>query len=212
MAKKRKDYLDDYLEYDDFKYDYKSDPLYQAMKKQYLSEADRTAEDVLGKYAVSSGGGTVSSSAISAASNAANLQKSKLNEALPTLYDLAWEMYQGELDDKKNKYEALLKEDEFVSKNSVTAESEYSEEEYTENENNNYSDDGEKSQKENTSTSPVKPRGEGKKMDDGIFDMTKKLIENLVSSGEVNRAKNMYSMYMYSMSSSQRKTIEDMLA
>ena len=115
MSKKRKDYLDDYLDHKDFEYDYKSDPLYQAVKKQYLMEAERSAEDVLGKYSAMSGGGTVSSAAISAASNAANAHKSKLGQVLPTLYDMAWNIYKDELENKKNKYEAMLGEDRFNS-------------------------------------------------------------------------------------------------
>lgn len=207
MTKKRKDYLDDYLDYDEFDYDYKSDPIYQAMKKQYLAEASRTAEDVLGKYSSMSGGGTVSSAAISAASNAANLQKSKLSESLPALYDLAWEMYQGELDNKKEKYEALFKEEQLESKNEVIEENDKGEEEHAGNE--SYGD--EKNENHSPNTSPLKPGGEGKKMDDGIFDMTKKLISNLVSLGDGSRAKEIYGMYMYSMSPSQRKTIEALL-
>ena len=49
-------------------------------------------------------------------------------------------------------------------------------------------------------------------MESGIFDMTKKLIENLVASGEVNKAKSMYNMYVHSMSEAQRKAVEKIIA
>lgn len=214
MGKKRKDYLDDYLDYDDFEYDYKSDPLYSAMKKQYLSEAERTAEDVLGKYSSVSGGGSVSSSAISAASAAANQQKSRLSEAIPTLYDLAWEMYKDELDSKREKYEAVLEEDKFLNSMLKSNEAVKEDEENTDNKTENNSGETTLGTGGNgtSSTEPFKPSLTDKKMADGIFDMTKNLIRNLVSAGDGEKARSMYNMYKNAMSQSQRNEIEKMLS
>mgnify|MGYP000495977739 CR=1 FL=1 len=48
--------LDALLNRTPFSYDAASDPLYQQYRKQYTREADRSAEDVLGKAAVMTGG------------------------------------------------------------------------------------------------------------------------------------------------------------
>lgn len=79
-----------------FSYDYETDPLYAAYKKQYLREADRTAEDTLGYYAGMTGG-MPSTAAISAASQAANAYKSALSDKIPELEQLAYDMYLDEI-------------------------------------------------------------------------------------------------------------------
>ena len=79
-----------------FSYDYESDPLYSAYKKQYLREADRTAEDTLGYYAGMTGG-MPSTAAISAASEASNAYKSALSDKIPELTQLAYDMYLDEI-------------------------------------------------------------------------------------------------------------------
>lgn len=79
-----------------FSYDYESDPLYSAYKKQYLREADRTAEDTLGYYAGMTGG-MPSTAAISAASEASNAYKSALSDKIPELMQLAYDMYLDEI-------------------------------------------------------------------------------------------------------------------
>lgn len=56
-----------------------------AYKKAYLREADRTMRDTLGQYATMTGG-IPSTQAVTAASQAADYQKSQLAEKLPSLY------------------------------------------------------------------------------------------------------------------------------
>lgn len=61
------------------------DDVISAYKKAYLREADRTGRDTLGQYATMTGG-IPSTQAVAAASQAADYQKSKLAETLPSLY------------------------------------------------------------------------------------------------------------------------------
>lgn len=61
------------------------DDVISAYKKAYLREADRTGRDTLGQYAAMTGG-IPSTQAVAAASQAADYQKSKLAEMLPSLY------------------------------------------------------------------------------------------------------------------------------
>lgn len=78
-------------------YDKEKDPSYQAYRKEFLREADRTAEDVLGRYEQSTGG-IAGTAAITAASQAADYQKSQLADKIPQLSDAAfgrWMQGQG---------------------------------------------------------------------------------------------------------------------
>lgn len=61
------------------------DDVISAYKKAYLREADRTGRDTMGQYATMTGG-VPSTQAVAAASQAADYQKSKLAETLPSLY------------------------------------------------------------------------------------------------------------------------------
>ena len=82
-------------------WDKNNDPSYQALRKEYLREADRTAEDTLARYAQNTGG-IAGSQAITAASQAADYQKAKLSDAIPTLHDNAYSRYLSELQNKQN--------------------------------------------------------------------------------------------------------------
>lgn len=78
-----------------------------AYKKAYLREADRTGRDTLGQYAAMTGG-IPSTQAIAAASQAADYQKSKLAEQLPSLY-------QQQIDAAMNRWKELGAADERVA-------------------------------------------------------------------------------------------------
>lgn len=215
MAKSKKTYLDEYLENDDFRYDYKKDPLYAAMKKQYLSEAERTAKDVLGSYSQISGGGTPSSSAIAAASSAANLQKSKLSSALPQLYDMAWDMYQTELDNKRDKYNAVLDYDKFIYDTYGKEYDKYYEYDTPSNKEETATDypvDNENNE-DKVNLTPFKDgTGAEKSMDPSTFSMTEKLISNMVRAGNLHGAENYVSKFQASMSKSQLNRLKKLLS
>ena len=75
-----------------FSYDAVSDPLYQQYRKQYTREADRSAEDVLGKAAVMTGG-MPSTAAVTASQQASDYQMSQMTDKIPELQQLAYGMY-----------------------------------------------------------------------------------------------------------------------
>ena len=85
--------LDALLNRTPFSYDAASDPLYQQYRKQYTREADRSAEDVLGKTAVMTGG-MPSTAAVAASQQASDYQMSQMTDKIPELQQLAYSMYQ----------------------------------------------------------------------------------------------------------------------
>lgn len=88
--------LDAMLNRKPFSYDAASDPLYQQYRKQYTREADRSAEDVLGKAAVMTGG-MPSTAAVAASQQASDYQMSQMTDKIPELQQLAYSMYQNDL-------------------------------------------------------------------------------------------------------------------
>ena len=88
--------LDALLNRTPFSYDAASDPLYQQYRKQYTREADRSAEDVLGKAAVMTGG-MPSTAAVTASQQASDYQMSQMTDKIPELQQLAYSMYQNGL-------------------------------------------------------------------------------------------------------------------
>ena len=88
--------LDALLNRTPFSYDAASDPLYQQYRKQYTREADRSAEDVLGKSAVMTGG-MPSTAAVAASQQASDYQMSQMTDKIPELQQLAYSMYQDKL-------------------------------------------------------------------------------------------------------------------
>ena len=88
--------LDALLNRTPFSYDAVSDPLYQQYRKQYTREADRSAEDVLGKAAVMTGG-MPSTAAVAASQQASDYQMSQMTDKIPELQQLAYSMYQNGL-------------------------------------------------------------------------------------------------------------------
>ena len=88
-------------------WDKENDPSYQALRKEYLREADRTMEDTLAQYSQNTGG-IAGSQAITAASQAADYQKAKLSDAIPTLHDNAYSRYLSDLQQKQNAASLLM--------------------------------------------------------------------------------------------------------
>lgn len=88
--------LDALLNRGKFSYDAASDQLYQQYRKQYTREADRSAEDVLGKAAVMTGG-MPSTAAVTASQQASDYQMSQMTDKIPELQQLAYGMYMDKL-------------------------------------------------------------------------------------------------------------------
>lgn len=92
-------------------WDKDSDPSYQAYRKEYLREADRSMEDTLGQYAVNTGG-VASSAAITAASQAADYYKSQLSDKIPELYQNAYSRYLGDIQNRQQNLSLLMQADQ----------------------------------------------------------------------------------------------------
>lgn len=96
-------------------WDKDTDPSYQAYRKEYLREADRSMEDTLGAYATNTGG-VASSAAITAASQAADYYKSQLSDKIPELYQNAYNRYLGDLQARQQNLSMMMQaEDQAAS-------------------------------------------------------------------------------------------------
>ncbi len=94
--------LSQILNRDDFSYDVEADPLYQQYSQMYQREGDRAMRDTMAEAAASAGG--MNSYAITAAQQANNYYGAQLNDKIPELYQLAYDMY---LADKESKVQDL---------------------------------------------------------------------------------------------------------
>ena len=92
-------------------WDANSDPSMQAYRKQYLREAERSAEDVLGQYAQNTGG-IAGSAAIAAATQASDYYKSQLADKVPELYENAYSRYLNEVAQKQNLASLMMSADD----------------------------------------------------------------------------------------------------
>lgn len=99
--------LDALLNREKFSYDAASDPLYQQYRKQYTREADRSAEDVLGKSAVMTGG-MPSTAAVMASQQASDYQMSQMTDKIPELQQIAYSMYQDKLNGDRADLSTLI--------------------------------------------------------------------------------------------------------
>ena len=99
--------LDALLNRTPFSYDAASDSLYQQYRKQYTREADRSAEDVLGKAAVMTGG-MPSTAAVTASQQASDYQMSQMTDKIPELQQLAYSMYQDKLNGDRADLNTLI--------------------------------------------------------------------------------------------------------
>ena len=94
--------LNEILNRDDFSYDVMSDPLYQQYAAMYQREGDRAMKETMAEAAAGAGG--MNTYAITAAQQANSYYNSQLNDKIPQLYQLAYEMY---LNDKESKVQDL---------------------------------------------------------------------------------------------------------
>lgn len=94
--------LNEILNRDDFSYDVANDPLYQQYADMYRREGDRAMRDTLAEVAAGAGG--MNTYAVTAAMQANNYYNSQLNDKIPELYQLAYDMY---LNDKESKVQDL---------------------------------------------------------------------------------------------------------
>lgn len=100
------DLLDSILNREDFSYDVDSDPLYQQYRAQYVREGDRAMRDTMGQAAALTGG-YGSSYASTAGTQANDYYMSQLNDRVPELYQLAYQKYQNDVNDRYNQLSAF---------------------------------------------------------------------------------------------------------
>lgn len=94
--------LNEILTREDFSYNAENDPLYAQLRTMYNREGDRAMRETLAEAAAGAGG--MNTYAIAAAQQARNYYASQLNDRIPELFQLAYEMY---LQDKESKVEDL---------------------------------------------------------------------------------------------------------
>lgn len=102
--------LNKILNRDAFSYDVANDPLYQQYAQMYQREGDRAMRDTLAE--VASGAGGMNSYAVTAAQQAANYYNSQLNDKIPELYQLAYDMYLTDIDNQVRDLGLLQQMDE----------------------------------------------------------------------------------------------------
>ena len=91
---------------DPFSYDYESDPVWQAYKQQYMREGRRASEDAMGQYAAMTGG-MPSTAAMAAAQQAQSYYNAQMNDKIPELYKLAYDMWLNEGNQMQNNLSTL---------------------------------------------------------------------------------------------------------
>lgn len=89
------DLLDRVQNYEDFSWSKETDPAYSAYAKQYRREGARATEDAMAAAAAATGG-QVSTAAMTAASQAGDYYAGKLADAIPMLYENAYQRYLSE--------------------------------------------------------------------------------------------------------------------
>jgi len=89
-----------------FYYDAESDPLYQTYKKRYQQAGEESFQNTLGDLAGMTGG-RLNTWATSAASQARQAWDDRLMDTVPELYNLAYSMHLGDLQEKYNQLGAL---------------------------------------------------------------------------------------------------------
>ena len=89
------DAMEKLLNRDSFSYSTDSDPLYEQYKKQYSDSAESAMKDTMGRASALTGG-YGNSYAQTAGNDAYNREMSKLDDIMPTLYEIAYERYKDE--------------------------------------------------------------------------------------------------------------------
>ncbi len=231
-----KDFLDELLKDEKFKYDIENDSVYNAIRRGYIDSATRIAEDILGKYSQISGGGGVSSAAITSALGGAHKEMQGFHELVPELYDLAREMYDANVDEKIKKYEAALGYDAYLlEKEKAEAEKNKEDQENGKNEESDGNNGGGNNGGGNNETPKedikypqtdfddnyseignnglmsgglAMDKNPKHEMDENVYEMTRSLISAYISRGKLSDAMSVYNRFKNSMSDAQRAVIE----
>jgi hypothetical protein len=109
MSKGKLEAYDKWANRPDFSYDVNGDALYQQYKDQYINQGRMAMMDTMGQAAAMTGG-YGNSYAASVGNQAYQGYLQKLNEVVPDLYNMAYNMYQQEGEDLKYAYDVARDE------------------------------------------------------------------------------------------------------
>lgn len=90
-----------------FRYDPRSDPLYQSYRTQMVTEGERAMRDTMGRAAALTGG-YGSSYAQGVGQQEYELYLQRLGQVMPQLYKAAWERYSAEGDELRGLFDATM--------------------------------------------------------------------------------------------------------
>lgn len=90
-----------------FSYDYETDPLYQQYKDSYTRAGSRAMQDTLAQISARTGG-LASSYATTASQQAYDNYMAGLNDKIPELHQLAYEMYLNDIGQKRDNLSMLV--------------------------------------------------------------------------------------------------------
>ena len=93
--------LDSLINAPAFSYDHKTDPLYSQYKESYNREGDRAMTNAMAEASTLTGG-RANSWAMTAGQQAQNYYNSQLNDKIPELQQLAYEMHMQDLNNKRS--------------------------------------------------------------------------------------------------------------
>lgn len=98
--------VDALMSQESFSYDPSTDAVYASYADMYQREGDRASENAMGDAAIMAGG-QISTAAMTAASQAQDYYTSQLNDVLPQLYAMAYDMYTAESNSLRSDVELL---------------------------------------------------------------------------------------------------------
>lgn len=101
-TEKKNKALADYENIGDFKYDFADDPMYASIRDQYMRDGKLAMQDTVGKASAASGG-YGNSYAASAGAQAYNQYVSQVNDVIPELYQMAYNIYANKKSDAYTK-------------------------------------------------------------------------------------------------------------
>lgn len=101
-TEKKNKALADYENIGDFKYDFADDPMYASIRDRYMRDGKLAMQDTVGKASAASGG-YGNSYAASAGAQAYNQYVSQINDVIPELYQMAYNIYANKKSDAHTK-------------------------------------------------------------------------------------------------------------
>lgn len=122
--RQQREMLDSIVNRPDFSWSKEEDPQWASYKKSYLREGERATADALGQASAASGG-RPSSYAATAAAQAGDYYAAQLNDAIPTLYQQAYDRYLKEYQMRQQALDAVNQQEQLEYNKYLTDLSQY---------------------------------------------------------------------------------------